>query len=134
MSGFLHRLSAQAMGRTTNTLRSASRTPYPPFAPVNSSEPGWQVTALDTAENEQQHVDRNGTAEDRMPGQQQRHINTRSEIGSHSRDNEKTCANQILKNRLRTLLQFWLRELKYVFRGITPPLSSKAIIHHHFCR
>ncbi|CAH1087695.1 hypothetical protein [Candidatus Nitrotoga sp. 1052] len=88
MNGFLHRLAAQAMG-STNTLRSAARTPYaPPFSPVNRAEPDRQVAALDTAGNERQHMGNSGAAWNPVPRQEQHHVNTYREIGAQPRDNE----------------------------------------------
>lgn len=97
MSGFLHRLAAQAMGRT-NTLRSAVRTPYAaPLSPVSRIEPSRQDPALDTVGNERQHMGNSGGIEnvsDRsaernaMPDPEQHHVNTVKEIGTQSDDNE----------------------------------------------
>ncbi|CAH1905563.1 conserved hypothetical protein [Candidatus Nitrotoga sp. HW29] len=97
MSGFLHRLAAQAMGRT-NTLRSAVRTPYAaPFSSINRVEPDRQDTTLDITGNERQHMGNSDGVEyvgDRsaernaMPVPEQHHVNTVKEIGTQSDDNE----------------------------------------------
>jgi hypothetical protein len=98
MSSFLHRLAAQAMGRT-NTLRSAVRTPYAvPLAPVSKVEPERQSPMLDTAGNERQHMGNNGAeyAGDRgveresVSSPEQHHANTAREIGTQPGDNEVT--------------------------------------------
>ncbi len=93
MSGFLHRLAAQAMGRT-NTLRSAVRTPYAaPFSPVSTVEPDRQGSTLDTAGNERQHVGDRGAERDAMSSPEQHHTNTATEIGTQPGDNEVTLSS-----------------------------------------
>ncbi|MFZ1809595.1 MAG: hypothetical protein WAU04_00190 [Candidatus Nitrotoga sp.] len=87
MSGFLHRLAAQAMG-STNTLRSAVRTPYSPLSPVNRVEPDTQVATLNPIDTERQHRDNGGAERASVANQEQRHVNTYAEIGTQSRDNE----------------------------------------------
>lgn len=87
MNGFLHRLAAQAMG-STNTLRSAARTPYAPLSPVNRADLDRQTPTLDTAGNEQQHMGSSGADWDPVPSQEQHHVSSHSEIGSQPRDNE----------------------------------------------
>lgn len=87
MNGFLHRLAAQAMG-STNTLRSAARTPYAPLSPVNRADLDRQVPTLDTAGNEQQNLGSSGAERDPISSQEQHHINAHSEIGAQPRDNE----------------------------------------------
>ena len=96
MSGFLHRLAAQAMGRT-NTLRSAVRTPYAgPFSPVSRLEPDREGPTLDTAGNERQHMSNSGAKHvgdrgaerDAMSSPEQHHVNTAREIGTQPGDNE----------------------------------------------
>ncbi len=90
MSGFLHRLAAQAIG-STNTLRSAVRTPYAvPFSPVR------QGLSLDTAGNERQHIGNSGAKHvgdrgaerDSVSSPEQHHANTAGEIGTQPSDNE----------------------------------------------
>lgn len=87
MNGFLHRLAAQAMG-STNTLRSAARTPYASFSPVNRVEPDRQVTTLDTAGSEQQNMGSSGAERDPISSQEKHHVSNHSEIGAQPRDNE----------------------------------------------
>jgi hypothetical protein len=87
MSGLLHRLAAQAMG-STNTLRSAVRTPYSPLSPVNRVEPDTQVATLNPIDTERQHRDNGGAERASVVNQEQRHVNTYAEIGTQSRDNE----------------------------------------------
>ncbi|BBJ23436.1 hypothetical protein [Candidatus Nitrotoga sp. AM1P] len=96
MSGFLHRLAAQAMGRT-NTLRSAVRTPYAvPFSPVSTVEPDRRGPTLDTAGSERQHRGNSGVKHvgdrdeerDAMSSPEQHHANTAREIGTQPGDNE----------------------------------------------
>lgn len=88
MSGFLHRLAAQAMG-STNTLRSAARTPYAaPLSAVNRVEPDRQVPTLDATGNERQPMGNSGAERDTVFSQEQHHVNTYREIGAQPRDNE----------------------------------------------
>ncbi|MBK8570703.1 MAG: hypothetical protein IPN81_12585 [Nitrosomonadales bacterium] len=87
MSGFLHRLAAQAMG-STNTLRSAVRTPYAPLSPVNRVEPDTQVATLNPIDTERQHRGNGGAERASVANQEQRHVNTYAEIGTQPRDNE----------------------------------------------
>jgi hypothetical protein len=98
MSSFLHRLAAQAMGRT-NTLRSAVRTPYAaPLSPVSRVEPDRQGPTLDTAGNERQHIGNSGAEyvgdrgveRESMSSPEQHHANTAREIGAQPGDNEVT--------------------------------------------
>ena len=90
MSGFLHRLAAQAMG-STNTLRSAIRTPYAaPLSPANRVEPDRQGPTLDTAGKERQHVGNSGAEWDPLSSQGQHQVNISREIGVQPRDNEGT--------------------------------------------
>ena len=86
MSGFLHRLAAQAMG-SRNTLRSAVRTPYAPLSPVNRIEPDTQVT-LNPIDTERQHRGNGGAEMASVANQEQRHIDTYAEIGTQPRDDE----------------------------------------------
>ncbi|RFC36142.1 MAG: hypothetical protein DID92_2727743702 [Candidatus Nitrotoga sp. SPKER] len=96
MSGFLHRLAAQAMGRT-NSLRSAVRTPYAvPLSPVSRVEPDRQAPTLDIVGNKQQpggnsgveDVGDRGAEQDFMSSPKQRHANTAEEIGTQPDDCE----------------------------------------------
>ena len=88
MNGFLHRLAAQAMG-STNTLRSAARTPYAaPLSPVNRAEPDRQAPTLDITGNERQHRGNSGAERDPVSSQEQQHVSTYAEIGAQPRDNE----------------------------------------------
>ncbi len=98
MSGFLHRLASQAMGRA-NTLRSAVRTPYAvPLSSVSPVEPDRQSPTLNTAGYQRQHVGNNGAVyvgdrgakRDPVSSQEQHHANTAREIGTQSGDNEVT--------------------------------------------
>ena len=82
MNGFLHRLAAQAMG-STNTLRSAARTPYAaPLSPADRTEPDSQIPTLDSFGNERQHMGNSGAAWDPVPSQEQHHVNSHAEIGA----------------------------------------------------
>ncbi|MDP1637702.1 MAG: hypothetical protein Q8K74_06715 [Candidatus Nitrotoga sp.] len=87
MSGFLHRLAAQAMG-STNTLRSAVRRPYSPLSPVNRVEPDTQVATLNPIDTERQHRDNGGAERASVANQAQQYVNTYSEIGTQPRNNE----------------------------------------------
>lgn len=87
MSGFLHRLAAQAMGNT-NTLRSAVRTPYTSLPPVNRIEPDTQVATLNPIDTERQHKGNSDTERSSVASQAQQHVNTYAEIGTKPRDNE----------------------------------------------
>ena len=87
MSGFLHRLAAQAMGRT-NTLRSAVRTPYTPLSPVNRVEPDTQAATLNPIDTERQHRSNDGAERASVANQEQQHVNTYGEIGTQPGDNE----------------------------------------------
>ncbi len=87
MSGFLHRLAAQAMGRT-NTLRSAVRTPYAPLSPVNGVEPDTQAAMLNPIDTERQHRSNGGAERASVANQEQQHVNIYGEIGTQPRDNE----------------------------------------------
>ena len=88
MNGFLHRLAAQAMG-STNTLRSAARTPYAaPLSPANRAEPDSPIPTLDSIGNERQHLGDSEVAWDPVPSQKQHHVNSHAEIGAQPRNNE----------------------------------------------
>ncbi len=90
MSGFLHRLAAQAMG-STNTLRSAVRTPYSaPLSPENRVVPDRQGPMLDITGNDRQHRGNSGAEWAPVSSQEQHHVNTYAEIGAQPRDNEVT--------------------------------------------
>ena len=85
MNGFLHRLAAQAMG-SSNTLRSAARTPYAaPLSPASSVEPDSQIPTLDSVGNEQQQIVKNDTAWDPIPSQEKLHVNSHTEISKQPR-------------------------------------------------
>ena len=101
MSGFLHRLAAQAMGRT-NTLRSAVRTPYAvPFSPVSRIEPNRQDTTLDIAGNERQpmgnsgaeYVGDGGAERNSVPSPEQHHANAARKNVTQPVDNEATLSS-----------------------------------------
>jgi hypothetical protein len=87
MNGFLHRLAVQAMG-STNTLRSAARSPYAPLSLVNRVEPDRQIATLDTAGSERQHIGSSGAKRDPVLSHEQHHINAYAEIGAQPRNNE----------------------------------------------
>ncbi|RFC33102.1 MAG: hypothetical protein DID91_2727703249 [Candidatus Nitrotoga sp. MKT] len=87
MSGFLHRLAAQAMGRT-NTLRSAVRTPYAPFSPVNGVEPDTQAATLNPIDTERQHRGNGDAERASVANQEQQHVDTYAEIDIQPRANE----------------------------------------------
>ena len=90
MSGFLHRLAAQAMG-STNTLRSAVRTPYAaPLSPAYRVEPDRQGPTLDTAGKERQHMGNSGAEWNPVASQEQHQVNTSREIGVQFHDKEVT--------------------------------------------
>jgi hypothetical protein len=98
MSSFLHRLAAQAMGRT-NTLRSTVRTPYAvPLAPASTVEPDRQGSTSDTGGNERQHIGNSGAEyvgdrgveRESVSSLEQHHANIASEIGTQPGDNEVT--------------------------------------------
>ena len=89
MKGFLQRLAAQAMGGSTNTLRSAARTPYAaPLSLVDWAEPGRQAPALDSMGNERQHRSITGAQGDPAFSQEQHHVNR--DVGAQPHDNEVT--------------------------------------------
>ncbi|MEO6421289.1 MAG: hypothetical protein ABIR84_01010 [Candidatus Nitrotoga sp.] len=88
MSGFLHRLAAQAMGKA-NTLRSAALTPYAaPLSPTNRAEPDSQIPTLDAIWYEQQHLGKSDAKWAPLPGQEQQHANSSREIGAQPQNNQ----------------------------------------------
>lgn len=90
MSGFLHRLAAQAMGKA-NTLRSAALTPYAaPLSPANRTEPDSQIPTLDSMGHERQHIGKSDAAWDPVSSQEQHHVNSHVGIGAQPHNNEVT--------------------------------------------
>jgi len=88
MSGFLHRLAAQAIGKA-NTLRSAALTPYAaPLSPTNRAETDSQIPTLDTIGYEQQHFGKSEAKWPPLPGQEKQHVNSSREIGAQPQNNQ----------------------------------------------
>jgi hypothetical protein len=94
MSGFLHRIATQAMGRES-TLHSVARLPYaiPPLT-VHNKEPSGQITELATNTNKRRPIIANNGAEPgHVPIQNQMHDSNRVESGTQAFENEALPAS-----------------------------------------
>jgi hypothetical protein len=85
MSGFLHRLAAQAMG-SRNTLHSVTHLPYT-ISPSPVHNDG-QVATLGTKGNKRHPIVNNGAESDHLPSQNQPRDSNQAEIGAQALENE----------------------------------------------
>ena len=90
MSGFLHRLAAQAIGSKENTLHSLARLPYAiPLSPVHNEGYDGQVATLGTMGNKQHPTATNSVVEsDHIPSQNHPRDSFHAENDVQDRENE----------------------------------------------